>query len=277
MNQKAANADNQKAFTDLNFRRAISMTLDRQSMVDIAGYGYPVINEDPTTFGQVYASWVNPEVVEDFGQFTRYNIDAANALLDEAGYKDVNGDGFRDNPDGTSIAFNIIVPGSWTDWIDTVQIAIEGMNEVGINASMATPEEAVWSQNLISGNYDVAITSFSAAATPYYPYQRAFTSAEEGKTRFTAQRWFNPEIEELLAEFARTPNQDDQKIIMGKAQRIVAENLPLLPIFNSATWYQYNTKRFSGWADAEHPFVNPTISRQNPARILHLLNLKPNS
>jgi peptide/nickel transport system substrate-binding protein len=274
-NQETANENNRKAFKDLNFRRAASMTLDRKAMVDVAGYGYPTLNEDPTAFGDVYKMWLDPKVKAEFGKYTTYDLDGAKALLDKAGYVDKNKDGFRDNPDGTPIAFNIIVPNSWSDWIDTVQIAIEGMREAGINASMGTPEEAVWSQNLISGSFDAAINSISVAASPYYLYQRAFTKADAGKTRFTAQRWFNDELEGLLVKFAQTPDQAQQKSIMNGAQRIVAENLPILPVYNSATWYQYNTKRFTGWASGENPFVNPTISRQNPARLLHLLALKP--
>jgi peptide/nickel transport system substrate-binding protein len=113
------------------------------------------------------------------------------------------------------------------------------------------------------------------AASPYYLYQRAFTRSDAGKTRFTAQRWFNDDLEGLLAKFAQTPDHAQQKSVMNSAQRIVAENLPMFPVYNSATWYQYNTKRFTGWASGENPFVNPTISRQNPARLLHLLALKP--
>jgi peptide/nickel transport system substrate-binding protein len=274
-NQETSNENNRKAFKDLNFRRAVSMTLDRKAMVDVAGYGYPTLNEDPTAFGDVYKMWLDPKVKAEFGKYTTYNLDDAKTLLEKAGYVDKNKDGFRDNPDGTPIAFNIIVPNSWSDWIDTVQIAIEGMREAGINASMGTPEEAVWSQNLISGSFDAAINSISVTASPYYLYQRAFTKADAGKTRFTAQRWFNDELEGLLVKFAQTPDQVQQKTIMNSAQRIVAENLPIFPVYNSATWYQYNTMRFTGWASGENPFVNPTISRQNPARLLHLLALKP--
>jgi peptide/nickel transport system substrate-binding protein len=275
LNQETANADNKKAFTDVAFRRAISMTLDRQGMVDIAGYGYPTLNEDPTTFGQLYANWTDPAVIEEFGKYTTYDVEGAKALLDEAGYVDADGDGFRDNKDGTPIAFDILVPNSWTDWIDTVQIAIEGLQEAGINANMGTPEEAVWGQNLIDGEFDAAINSLSAASVPFYPYQRAFTAADAGKTRFTAQRWFNPELEGLIGQFSQTADPAEQKTIMNGAQRIVAENLPMFPVYNNAAWYQYNTKRFTGWASEDNPFVSPTISRTNPARLLHLLALKP--
>ncbi|SDA98178.1 ABC transporter substrate-binding protein [Sinorhizobium sp. NFACC03] len=274
-NQETTNENNRKAFNDVKFRRAASMALDRGTMVDVAGYGYPTLNEDPAGMGELYKSWADPSVAADFGKYGKYDADAAKALLDEAGYADKDGDGFRDNPDGSKIAFSIIVPSSWTDWIDTVTIAVEGLQAVGLDAKIETPEEAVWTGNLINGTFDAAINSLPASASPYYPYKRAFSSSDKGKTRFTSQRWFNPDVEALLTEFTQTADPIKQKEAMNKAQRIVAENMPMMPVFNNPNWYQYNTKRFKGWATAENPFVNPSITRNNPARLLHLLALEP--
>jgi peptide/nickel transport system substrate-binding protein len=274
-NQETANENNRKAFNDVKFRRAASMALDRGTMVDVAGYGYPTLNEDPAGMGELYKSWADPSVAAEFGKYGKYDADAAKALLDEAGYADKDGDGFRDNPDGSKIEFSIIVPSSWTDWIDTVTIAVEGLQAVGLNAKIETPEEAVWTGNLINGTFDAAINSLPASASPYYPYKRAFSSSDKGKTRFTSQRWFNPDVEALLTEFTQTADPAKQKEAMNKAQRIVAENMPMMPVFNNPNWYQYNTKRFKGWATAENPFVNPSITRNNPARLLHLLALEP--
>ena len=274
-NQETANENNRKAFNDVKFRRAASMALDRGTMVDVAGYGYPTLNEDPAGMGELYKSWADPSVATDFGTYGKYDADASKALLDEAGYVDKDGDGFRDNPDGSKISFSIIVPSSWTDWIDTVTIAVEGLQAVGLDAKIETPEEAVWTGNLINGTFDAAINSLPASASPYYPYKRAFSASDKGKTRFTAQRWFNDDVEKLLTEFTHTADLAKQKEAMNKAQRIVAENLPMMPVFNNPNWYQYNTKRFEGWVTAETPFVNPSITRNNPARLLHLLALEP--
>ncbi|OOG69019.1 peptide ABC transporter substrate-binding protein [Sinorhizobium sp. A49] len=274
-NQETANENNRKAFNDVKFRRAASMALDRGTMVDVAGYGYPTLNEDPAGMGELYKTWADPSVATDFGTYGKYDADASKALLDEAGYVDKDGDGFRDNPDGSKIAFSIIVPSSWTDWIDTVTIAVEGLQAVGLDAKIETPEEAVWTGNLINGTFDAAINSLPASASPYYPYKRAFSASDKGKTRFTAQRWFNADVEKLVTEFTHTADLAKQKEAMNKAQRIVAENMPMMPVFNNPNWYQYNTKRFEGWVTAETPFVNPSITRNNPARLLHLLALKP--
>ena len=44
MNFKTDKPGNSEAFNDINFRHAFTLAMDRTSMVDIAGFGYPVVN-----------------------------------------------------------------------------------------------------------------------------------------------------------------------------------------------------------------------------------------
>jgi len=275
LNLETADENNKKAFNDVNFRRALSMLIDRETIVDIAGYGYPLINEDPAMLGELYKSFANPEVQAQFGQYGKFDAEAGVALLDASGYVDANGDGFRDNPDGTPIAIDIEVPNGWTDWIDAVQIAMETLQQSGLNVKMSTPESAVWTSDLIDAKYSMTLNSLAAAADPYFPYRRSFNPDDFGKSRFSAQRWTNPEIMTLLDSYTQSKDPAEQKTIMDKIQMIVAEAMPVIPVYNSPAFYQYSTKRFTGWADAENPFVSPTISNANPARLLQLLALRP--
>ena len=267
--------NNRKAFNDVNFRRALSMLIDRQTIVDIAGYGYPLVNDDPAALGELYASFANPEVEAQFGQYAKFDLEAGIAALDEAGYVDADGDGFRDNPDGTPITIDFMVPNGWTDWIDAVQIAMESLTEAGLNVSMSTPEAAVWTSGLIAGEFSMTFNALASAADPYFPYIRSFNPNDFGKSRFTAPHWENAELSELLAQYTQTKDADEAKAIMNRAQMIVAENLPIIPIYNSPSFYQYNTSRFTGWADAENPKYSPVVSNANPARLLQLLDLDP--
>ena len=174
LNLETPDANNKKAFNDVNFRRAVSMLVDRQTIIDIAGYGYPVINEDPAMLGSFYAAFGNPEVATQFGQYGKFDLEAGKALLDKSGYVDKDGDGFRDNPDGTPIAIDIEIPNGWTDWIDAVQITLESLKAAGLNAKMSTPEESVWASDLIDAKYSMSLNAIASAANPYFPYIRSF-------------------------------------------------------------------------------------------------------
>ncbi|WP_176085299.1 ABC transporter substrate-binding protein [Martelella sp. HB161492] len=274
-NLQAPDENNRKAFDNVDFRRAVSMMIDRQAIVDIAGYGYPIVNDDPADLGEVYKSFLNPEVKAKYGKYTTFDQAGAEALLDQAGFVDADGDGFRDNPDGSKISFSLEIPNGWTDWIDAVQIAIETMQAAGLDVKMATPEAAVWTSDLIDGKYDMTLNALAAAASPYFPYMRAFNPDDIGKSRFAAQRWQSPELMAVLDEYKQTKDQAKQKDLLDKAQMIVAEGFPVIPVYNSPAFYEYSTKRFTGWANADNPFVIPVVSNYNPARLLQLLALKP--
>jgi len=267
--------NNKKAFNDVNFRRALSMLIDRQTIIDIAGYGYPLINEDPSMLGQYYKAYSNPEVAAQFGKYGKFDKDAGIALLEESGYVDKDGDGFRDNPDGTPIAIDIEIPNGWTDWIDAVQIAIETLTEAGLNVKMSTPEAAVWTQDLIEGKFSMTLNALASAFNPYFPYRRSFNPDDFGKSRFTAPHWTNEEVMTLLGQYSQTKDPAEQKAIMDKIQLIVAEAMPMIPVYNSPAFYEYSTKRFTGWANADDPKFSPVVSNANPARLLQLLDLEP--
>jgi peptide/nickel transport system substrate-binding protein len=275
LNLETPDANNKKAFNDVNFRRAVSMLIDRQSIIDIAGYGYPVINEDPSMLGQFYAAFANPEVATKFGQYGKFNPDAAKALLDESGYKDADGDGFRDNPDGTPIAIDIEIPNGWTDWIDAVQIAIDTLKQGGLNVKMSTPEESVWASDLIDAKYSMSLNAIASASNPYFPYIRSFNPADFGKSRFSAQRWTDPEVIDMLNKYTQVKDPAEQKSIMDAIQLKVAAAMPVIPVYNSPSFYQYSTKRFTGWANADNPITSPVVSNANPGRLIQLLALRP--
>lgn len=275
LNLATTDENNKKAFNDVNFRRAVSMLIDRQTIVDVAGYGYPLVNEDPSMLGELYKAFANPEVATKFGQYGKFDKDAATALLDKSGYVDKDNDGFRDNPDGTPIAIDIEVPNGWTDWIDAVQIAIESLKGAGLNVKMSTPEEAVWASDLIDAKYSMTLNALASAADPYFPYIRSFNPADFGKSRFSAQRWTDPEVMDMLSKYTQVKDPAERKSLMDKIQLKVAEAMPVIPVYNSPSFYEYSTKRFTGWANADNPAFSPVVSNANPSRLLQLLALKP--
>ena len=95
----------QKPFSDLAFRQAFSVALDRWEIVDLATYGYASANPHITGIGDFYEKWYNDEINEQYDWLNEYDPDKAMEILDNAGYEDVDGDGFRENPDGTPIDF----------------------------------------------------------------------------------------------------------------------------------------------------------------------------
>ncbi len=275
LNWKTADAGNNEAFTDLNFRHAFSLTLDRKAMVDIAGFGYPTANGSATGLPQTFESWRNPDAGKDDDKWVAFDIDGANRAFDEAGYAKRDANGFRLTKTGKPIKFSIIVPNGWTDWIDDAQIAIEGLRKAGINADVATPAFTQYVQQLLEGKYDVAMHARPDGATPFDAYYGSYSSSLVGKTRHSASRYTSPALDKLFADFRATADDTKRHSIFNEIQVVIAKDFPVIPAFNNPVWYQYSTKRFTGFVNKDAPTMNPENHDNNHMRLMHLLQLSP--
>jgi len=274
MNFKSGNEGNLQAYKDLNFRHAFSLAMDRASMVDIAGFGYPVVNEHATGLPPRFETWRNKDAEGDKDAFMGFDTEKASKILDDAGYKK-GADGFRTTPSGKPIAFPIIVPNGWTDWIDAVQIAVEGLRAAGINASVATPEYEQWRKQLIDGSFEVVMNSRADGATPFRGYYQNLSTAYGGRITGAPSRYSNPKLDALFDQYLKATSGDDHKKIFNNIQLLVADEFPVVPVFNGPTWYQFSSKRFTGWVTDKEPVMNPEDHDNNRMRLMHLLRLKP--
>ena len=274
MNLKTENAANAKAFNDLNFRRAFSLAMDRTAMVDVAGFGYPVASQHASGLPPRFEAWRNKAAEGAADEWMAYDVDKANKLLDDAGYKKGD-DGFRANPAGQPIAFTIIIPNGWTDWIDDAQIAAEGLRAAGLNVSVATPEYEQWQKQLLDGSFDVALNSRADGSTPFRGYYQSMSTAFAGRITSAATRYSNPKLDEAFNAYRRATTDEDRRKLFDEVQVIVADDFPMVPVFNGPTWYQFSTKRFTGWVTDKEPVMNPENHDNNRMRLMHLLRLKP--
>jgi peptide/nickel transport system substrate-binding protein len=82
------------ALLDVNVRKAIAMSIDRESLNQRLNLGYTTV---PASFWDSFPVYNDPPV-----QNYPYDPEGAKALLDEAGWTDSNGDGIRDK-DGVDL------------------------------------------------------------------------------------------------------------------------------------------------------------------------------
>ncbi len=88
--------DGHPALKDKRVRQAIAHAIDKQALVDrvLGGYGTPAT-------GVIPALYQNLTFQPADGEAYNFDLAEANRLLDEAGYKDTDGDKVREMPDGS--------------------------------------------------------------------------------------------------------------------------------------------------------------------------------
>ncbi|WP_220718944.1 ABC transporter substrate-binding protein [Agarivorans litoreus] len=259
-------------FSDLELRKALSMALDREAIVDIAAYGYPTVNFNVGGIGELYSTYIDADVTAKYKDLTTYNPDKANQMLDAAGYVDKNGDGFRQTKDGKRIEFDIEVVNGWTDWIQVVQMVTEYFEEVGIKANVKTVDWAVYDSSLKDSKYKMSINWSLVATHPILAYQDYYSSSRIGKTWHGGHGVHSPEIDALIEGFGKTNDTAEQAEIIKQLQVFTAENLPFIPLFSNPTWFQYNSSKIVGWPNAENPYVQP-VWYDGGKRVLIINNL----
>lgn len=262
----------QKPFDDLRVRQALSMALDREAIVDIAAYGYPTANYNPGGIAELYKTHIDQSVNQKYGYLTQYDAEKAKSLLDEAGLVDKNGDGYRDNADGSNISFDIEVVNGWTDWIQVVQMVTEYFEEVGIKANVKTVDWAVYDKNLKESNYTMSINWSMVATNPILAYQEYFSTSRIGKTWHAGHGVNSPEIDNLIDSFGKIGNPQEQEAVISELQEFTAQNMPFIPLFSNPTWFQYSTKKVVGWPNEKDPYVQP-VWYDGGKRVIILNNL----
>ena len=101
-------------FDDVRVRKALSMAIDRDLLVDVALYRYSR-PADATGLSDAYAAWRDSAAVAA-GDWVRYDAARANALLDEAGFRR-GADGMRRLPDGRPWRYEVLSVSGWSDWV----------------------------------------------------------------------------------------------------------------------------------------------------------------
>jgi peptide/nickel transport system substrate-binding protein len=135
--------EKRKVYSDIRFRQAMSIALDRNEINDVAYYGMGVVEQ---FVGISPAPDFVPEEIKM--HMTQYDPDGANALLDEVGLIDVDGDGFRELPNGAPFAMNIDYATQGIGGVE-VELVARMWNDVGVktNFKEVTPDEYRGSQS----------------------------------------------------------------------------------------------------------------------------------
>ncbi|WP_413112689.1 ABC transporter substrate-binding protein [Thaumasiovibrio sp. DFM-14] len=278
LNYNTPNEGNNEAINNVDFRRAFSMALDRQTIIDIAFYGAGVVNDFASGLGYAFEAWSNEETHAKYKPYMTYDVDGAKALLAKAGFKDTNGDGFVETPTGKAISLAIQSPNGWTDFNNTVQLAVEQLADIGIKAAARTPDFAVYDSAMKEASYDVAYTNYFHGADPHLYWNSAYHSNlqdGDGMPRFARHYYKNDKLDKLLDSFYKTADRAEQTGIAHQIQELIAAEQVTIPVMSGAYNFQYNETRFTGWWNEDNPKGRPMVWAGIPERVLQVLDLKP--
>jgi peptide/nickel transport system substrate-binding protein len=241
------------ALADVRFRQACAKAINRDDMVERLHGG----NAQPGNPGWVPEG--NPAHV-DVEQY-RFDREAAEALLDEAGYTRSEG-GVRQSPDGRPLRFTLLVSSPPPP---TVDLVVGALGEIGVELTVQAVDTPAFNKSVTAGEAEMSIISFGGMNTDYGEggYLRQVYSS---KTKIVqhAQGYENPEVDRLLEEQQVTVDESKRRELVAQVQELIAEDLPLLPLVYPDSFSIFNPDTFAEWTYTEGGVAStvPTIENK---------------
>jgi len=232
------------ALRDKQVRLALAYATDKKKLIDVVlvGYGTPGVALIPDGTGE----WFNNSV-KDFD----YNVAEANKLLDDAGYKDSNGDGIRDMPDGSRpLTFRLNWPTSSIVAPRLAELLGEMWKEIGISLEpQAVEDDTLTSKCCPALDYDIMLWGWVADPDP--DTLLIIPTTDQIVTGYNETGYSNPHYDDLYAKQGTELDHAKRVQMVWEMQQIVHDDVVYIIPFNYKQIQAYRTDRFKGWLDNE--------------------------
>jgi peptide/nickel transport system substrate-binding protein len=243
---------------DPAFRVAMAWAIDREKCAELgwsglADVGYGIFPKAgwPETADPYYEP--SPEDVIGF------DPEKAKQLLDEAGYRDDDGDGVREDQDGKPIKLRL-----WSREISPPSQAqgklIAGwLRDIGLEIELTVVDEGYmgdamynFEDDVYAPDYDLALWDFMGYIDPG-DSAACFTTDQIGN--YNEMNWSNTEYDRLTVEQYREMDTAARMELLKQAQGVMYAEQPMIVIDYPSVLQAVNVERWEGW----QPYVGGSV------------------
>ena len=201
-----------EVFQDASVRQAIAHAIDREQILDQVIFGQGKVATGPINSQMVFA------YSDDVTQYA-YDVDAANALLDEAGY--------APDDEGVRFAINVLHFPSFNKYGEVIR---ENLADVGITLEVVPLDRSAFLPRVFGErDFDTNIISYCNNTDPSIGVSRMYLSTNIGDIPFSnGAAYVNEEIDQLFTAAAQNPDIAVRGEIYAQIQKILTDDLPYL-------------------------------------------------
>ena len=204
---------------DKEVRQALAYGLNRQALID-AFYGgnAEIMNTHITPSSWAY----NPEVKDAYA----YDAAKANKILDDAGWKDTNGDGVRDK-DGVELDISWLTY-TGSKYVETLTpIVIDSWEKIGVKVTPELMEFASMADKVRNDReFDMYNMAWSLSIDP--DPSGIFAIEQNKPGGYNSNRWVNEKADQILKDARETTDEAKRKELYGEWQKLFVEDLPYI-------------------------------------------------
>lgn len=217
----AYNPQKVPAFADARVRRALGLAVDVPGIMRqlrMGDFAEAASGPYPPIFAEVY----DPQRMRPLG----FDTAQARRLLDEAGWRDTDGDGIRDRG-GRPFRFTLITNTGNQRRADVSQVLQRMWRDVGVDVRLQSFELGTFQERLIGEkNYEAALGSWGVELSPN------LTSLWAAESFFNVTHYRNPEVTRLMAQAEQQPTTELAVPLWKAAAERIVQDQPY-------TWLYY--------------------------------------
>lgn len=210
-------------FSDRRVRRAMTMLLDRDSILKNLRYGLGrIVTGDFFHMSGGYNREVEP---------WPYDPSGAASLLDEAGWRDSDGDGVRDR-EGIAFRFELTIPADALFAEQVATILQENLRKVGVEMTIRPREWALFTRILDDRVFEAVIMAWNLPVEAD-PFQVWHSSQTDKGSNFVG--FVHAEADRIIEEARTTFDRSRRIFLYRRFHRILHEEQPYTFLFSNKT------------------------------------------
>jgi len=236
------------ALADIEVRKAIAHAIDKQTLIERvnAGLGRPGTAVSPSP----NPVWI-PEIPEA-EQFT-FDLEKAKQILEDAGYKDANGNGIREMPGGgDDITLDYVVRSESQSAPGDAEFVSGWLKEIGIGTKLRTVNDATLTELIGKGDYDLFEWGWTPFVDPdpelsYFKCDQLSKDPEDPTNYYNDANWCDPLYDADYKAQNQELDQDKRIEIVHRMLRTMYDSASYNVIVYEGDLQAYRTDRFEGW------------------------------
>lgn len=212
-------------FKDVKVRLAMTYLTDRETLAKQLTKGNGAV---VSSSFYIYGKQNNPDIKP-----WPYDPKKAVELLDEAGWKDTDGDGVRDK-NGIPFRFKYSYPAGSTTSEQSAKSLKDDAAKIGVDVIIDPVEWSIFLGNLQDHKFDAA-ESMWAGVIEQDPYQILHSSQIKGGSNYVS--FNNPRADKIIEQARRELNGEKRYALYHKFHKIVHEEQPYTFLMTRPRYY----------------------------------------
>jgi peptide/nickel transport system substrate-binding protein len=260
------------ALSDTVVRQAIAHAIDKETIVERVESGHATPAD--TIAPSANPAWM-PEVPED--QRFAFDLDKANALLDEAGYEDTDGDGVREMPGGGEpLRLRYAVRSESPSSQPTAEFITGWLKDIGIATTLKTYDDGQLTEVIGKGDYDLFVWGWVPYVDPdtmlsYFTCSQVSQDPDDPTNYYNDASLCDEEYDRLYEQQKVELDPDKRMEIVHEMLLRFARTAVYDVLYTYPDLQAYRTDRFEGFVQQPEGTGPVLFSNSSPT----YWNLKP--